>query len=75
MAIYSHIYLVDGLHVIEFSRLKSCFTLTPVSRSHNQGITILNAEASFLPTLKSIHEKFPKLKVPAPRLTQPRCAY
>ncbi|RYP37430.1 hypothetical protein DL767_002903 [Monosporascus sp. MG133] len=30
---------------------------------HKQGITILNAEASFLPTLKSIHEKFPKLKI------------
>ncbi|RYO91413.1 hypothetical protein DL764_008279 [Monosporascus ibericus] len=27
------------------------------------GITILNAEASFLPTLRSIHKEFPKLKI------------
>ncbi|PQE24008.1 dihydroorotase protein [Rutstroemia sp. NJR-2017a WRK4] len=29
----------------------------------DKNITILNAEASFLPTLKSLHEKFPKLKI------------
>lgn len=30
---------------------------------HDKNITILNAESSFLPTLKSLHEKFPKLKI------------
>ncbi|KAI0012329.1 hypothetical protein F4779DRAFT_569256 [Xylariaceae sp. FL0662B] len=30
---------------------------------HGRGITVLNAEKSFLPTLKSIHEKFPRLKI------------
>ena len=30
---------------------------------HGKGITILNAESSFLPTLKSLHAKFPKLKI------------
>ncbi|KAI9642888.1 dihydroorotase [Ciborinia camelliae] len=30
---------------------------------HKKDITILNAEASFLPTLKSLHEKFPHLKI------------
>lgn len=28
-----------------------------------KNITIMNAESSFLPTLKTIHEKFPKLKI------------
>ncbi|CAN8106383.1 unnamed protein product [Discula destructiva] len=28
-----------------------------------KNITIMNAEASFLPTLKTIHEKFPKLRI------------
>lgn len=30
---------------------------------HKKNITIMNAEASFLPTLKEIHGKFPKLKI------------
>ncbi|CAG8983226.1 hypothetical protein HYALB_00004054 [Hymenoscyphus albidus] len=30
---------------------------------HDKNITILNAESSFLPTLKSLHEKFPNLKI------------
>jgi len=30
---------------------------------HKNDITILNAESSFLPTLKSLHEKFPRLKI------------
>lgn len=30
---------------------------------HAKNITIMNAEANFLPTLKSIHEKFPKLRI------------
>lgn len=30
---------------------------------HGKNITILNAESSFLPTLKSLHAKFPKLKI------------
>jgi len=30
---------------------------------HSKNITILNAESSFLPTLKSIHAKFPALKI------------
>lgn len=30
---------------------------------HAKDITILNAESSFLPTLKSLHAKFPKLKI------------
>lgn len=30
---------------------------------HKKNITIMNAESSFLPTLKEIHEKFPKLKI------------
>lgn len=30
---------------------------------HDNGVTILNAESSFLPTLKVLHEKFPKLKI------------
>ncbi|CAJ2503259.1 Uu.00g106530.m01.CDS01 [Anthostomella pinea] len=30
---------------------------------HKQGTTILNAESKFLPTLISIHQKFPKLKI------------
>lgn len=30
---------------------------------HKKDITILNAEASFLPTLKSLHSKFPTLKI------------
>jgi dihydroorotase len=30
---------------------------------HSKNITILNAESSFLPTLKSLHERFPKLKI------------
>ena len=30
---------------------------------HSKDITILNAESSFLPTLKSLHGKFPKLKI------------
>src|SRR4051794_6909194 len=29
---------------------------------HSKDITILNAESSFLPTLKSLHAKFPKVK-------------
>ncbi|KPM36438.1 putative dihydroorotase [Neonectria ditissima] len=28
-----------------------------------QGVTILNAESRFLPTLKHLHQKFPKLKI------------
>lgn len=28
-----------------------------------KNITIMNAESSFLPTLKTIHEKFPKLRI------------
>lgn len=28
-----------------------------------QGITILNAESQFLPTLKSIHQRFPRLRI------------
>lgn len=37
----------------------------PSNHSHNaaEQITILNAEAKFLPTLKSIHAKFPRLKI------------
>ncbi|QSZ31768.1 hypothetical protein DSL72_001337 [Monilinia vaccinii-corymbosi] len=30
---------------------------------HQNNITILNAEASFLPTLKSLHQEFPTLKI------------
>jgi dihydroorotase len=30
---------------------------------HKEGITILSAESKFLPTLKSLHAKFPKLKI------------
>lgn len=30
---------------------------------HKKNITIMNAESSFLPTLKAIHTKFPKLKI------------
>lgn len=30
---------------------------------HDKNITILNAESSFLPTLKSLHKKFPDLKI------------
>ena len=30
---------------------------------NKKNITIMNAESSFLPTLKEIHTKFPKLKV------------
>lgn len=30
---------------------------------HGKGVTILNAESTFLPTLKVLHEKFPKLKI------------
>ncbi|EHK96153.1 putative dihydroorotase [Glarea lozoyensis 74030] len=30
---------------------------------HTKNITILNAESNFLPTLKSLHAKFPKLKI------------
>ncbi|KAJ2892695.1 putative dihydroorotase [Zalerion maritima] len=30
---------------------------------HKSGVTVLNAEHSFLPTLKSIHAKFPRLKI------------
>ncbi|KAG4027932.1 hypothetical protein MFRU_026g01130 [Monilinia fructicola] len=30
---------------------------------HKKDITILNAEASFLPTLQSLHRKFPSLKI------------
>ncbi|KAI0473179.1 hypothetical protein GGR56DRAFT_653500 [Xylariaceae sp. FL0804] len=30
---------------------------------HKQGTTILNAESKFLPTLKSLHAKFPRLKI------------
>lgn len=33
------------------------------SHSHEEQITILNAEAKFLPTLLSIHKAFPKLKI------------
>lgn len=31
--------------------------------SHGSDITVLNAEAAFLPTLKSLHERFPKLRI------------
>lgn len=30
---------------------------------HKAGITVLNGEASFLPTLLSLHAKFPALKI------------
>lgn len=30
---------------------------------HSKNITILNGESKFLPTLKSLHAKFPKLKI------------
>ncbi|KAJ5041208.1 uncharacterized protein L3040_005759 [Drepanopeziza brunnea f. sp. 'multigermtubi'] len=30
---------------------------------HEKNITILNAESTFLPTLKGLHEKFPNLKI------------
>lgn len=30
---------------------------------HARNITIMNAEASFLPTLRTIHERFPRLKI------------
>lgn len=30
---------------------------------HARNITIMNAEASFLPTLKTIHDKFPRLRI------------
>ncbi|KAL5392751.1 hypothetical protein DPSP01_000451 [Paraphaeosphaeria sporulosa] len=33
------------------------------STSKDQAITILNAEPAFLPTLKSLHEKFPTLRI------------
>lgn len=30
---------------------------------HKKNITIMNAEASFLPTLKEIHKRFPRLRI------------
>ncbi|KAJ4341389.1 dihydroorotase [Didymella glomerata] len=36
---------------------------THVSKSKDGAITILNAEPAFLPTFKSLHEKFPKLRI------------
>lgn len=30
--------------------------------SDRKGVTILNAEASFLPTLQDLHRRFPKLR-------------
>lgn len=34
-----------------------------IPSDQKQGITILNAESKFLPTLKSLHTKFPKLRI------------
>lgn len=34
-----------------------------IPSDQKQGITILNAESKFLPTLKSLHSKFPKLRI------------
>jgi dihydroorotase len=36
---------------------------THISKSKDGAITILNAEPAFLPTFKSLHEKFPKLRI------------
>lgn len=31
--------------------------------SDRKSVTVLNAEASFIPTLLSLHERFPRLKI------------
>lgn len=36
---------------------------SPTNTDPTQQVTILNAEETFLPTLKSLHERFPKLRI------------